>query len=236
MAAKLKTTFLLFNTYCSTVFCTIGCHLFLREILASYPAKIFAVTVSPIQKGARWLRVLPFTALMLTTIVKKSVIIISATVAEPVPWEDCTASNAAPVALANASFVVTAFIKKGNCGKGKFNVSALSSVLRLSHVKSQILIEKLRHILWRGWQQSLHLTFVTAHTAPGASAPFLRWSKHTQTQLDWSDHHWKTRSNVSNQACIVQFWFEMNGYILFSPIKQVKNFNTLKIYIFFIKY
>lgn len=62
-----------------------------------------------------------------------------------------------------------------------------------SHKQLQILIKKLAHILWQGRQQSLHLTFVRAHMAPREWVPFLRWGKHTQTRLDWSDHHWKTR-------------------------------------------
>lgn len=57
----------------------------------------------------------------------------------------------------------------------------------------QMSIEKLAHILWQDWQQSLHLTSERARMAPGASAPFLRWGKHTQTRPDWSDHRWKTR-------------------------------------------
>lgn len=67
-----------------------------------YPARIFAVTVRPMRKGANWQRVLPFTAPMLTTMVRKTVITISATVAAPTSALLLTAVNAAPDALLNS--------------------------------------------------------------------------------------------------------------------------------------
>lgn len=68
-----------------------------------YPARIFAVTVRPIRKGANWQRVLPFTAPMLTDMVRKRVITISATVAAPTSALLLTAVNAAPDALLNST-------------------------------------------------------------------------------------------------------------------------------------
>lgn len=67
-----------------------------------YPARMFAVTVRPMRKGTNRQRVLSFTAPILTTIVRKSVITISATVATPTSALLLTAVNAAPDALLNS--------------------------------------------------------------------------------------------------------------------------------------